>query len=151
MRWNEQDAKTFNKAKDYVDTALIPLIPLEGGKQLEDVVKMGEFTNYLTDFLERQYTGRVFLLPPFTYLREESAAEKYERLKNWTAYFEKEGFKHFMFVTADMKWREIDAKAIGELIWVPAFSMKDMDSSKKMHSIAQQAEQIIPIMTEKWK
>lgn len=151
MRWNEQDAKTFNKAKDYVDTALIPLIPLEGGKQLEDVVKMGEFTNYLTDFLERQYTGRVFLLPPFTYLREESSAEKYERLKNWTEYFEKEGFKYFMFVTADMKWRDVDAKAIGELIWVPAFSLKDMESSKKMQSIAQQAEQIIPIITEKWE
>lgn len=150
MRWNEQDAKMFKDAKEYVDTALIPLIPVEAGKHLEDVVKMGEFSSFLTDFLERKYMGRVFLLPQFTYLRTETNEQKFSRLQEWTLHFEQEGFKHFMFITSDMKWRQINTNSIGELIWVPAFSLAEMEHGKKMKSIEQQAEQIIPILTEKW-
>lgn len=150
MRWNEQDAKIYKSAKEYVDTAIIPLLPVTGGKEQEEAVRMGEFTQYLTDYLERQYTGRVFLLPPFTYLKEEKLDEKQDRLKSWAEHFHKQGFSHFLFVTSDMQWRQADTREIGELVWVPAFSVAEMDPARRHQSIEQQAQQIIPLMTEKW-
>ncbi|SDN36930.1 YpiF family protein [Alkalicoccus daliensis] len=150
MRWNENDAKTYQSAKEYVDTAIIPLLPVAGGKEQEEAVRMGEFTSYLTDFLERQYTGRVYLLPPFTYLKEESTEDRLERLKTWTEHFKNQGFSHFLYVTSDSRWRQADARDLGELVWIPAFSLAEMDTNKRQQSIEQQAQQIIPLMTEKW-
>ncbi|TVP84632.1 MAG: DUF2487 family protein [Alkalicoccus sp.] len=150
MKWTGQDTVVYEKAKEYVDTAVIPLLPVAGGKEQQESVLMGEFTQYLTEYLEKQYMGRVYLLPPFTYLKEESGEEKKNRLTAWAAHFEKHGFKYFLFVTADMQWRKINLEEAGELVWIPAFSVHDMEPGKRHQAIEQQAQQIIPLMTQQW-
>ncbi|WP_147804779.1 YpiF family protein [Alkalicoccus halolimnae] len=151
MKWTYQDTEIYEKSKEYVDTAIIPLIPVAGGKEQKDSVLMGEFAQYLSDYIERQYMGRVYLLPPFTYLKEEEEKEKQKRVLEWSEHFKKEGFEYFLFITSDMEWRQIDLKKAGELVWVPAFSLSDMESKKRQQSVEQQARQIIPLMTKKWK
>ncbi|NJP38203.1 YpiF family protein [Alkalicoccus luteus] len=150
MKWIGKDMDTYSQAAEYIDTAVIPLIPAAPGKKMKDAVKMAEFTEYLAEYVEQQYTGRVFLLPPFTYLLTEPLADRMERLLTWQQAFSKEGFEHFLYLTADMDWRTADTKGNGELVWVPSFPLKGMDGRDKLQSIEQQAQQIIPIMTDKW-
>ena len=58
--------------KEYVDTAVIPLIPVSFGDENEtSAASMSEFITLLSTLLERQFTGRILLLPPFTYLTED--------------------------------------------------------------------------------
>ncbi|CAM3720135.1 YpiF family protein [Alkalicoccus chagannorensis] len=148
MKWTNADADLYQKAKEYVDTAVIPLVPAAGGKKLEESIMMGEFVEHLTDYLERQYKGRVFLLPSFTYLRGETGAA--DRLREWTYHFEEEGFQHFLFVTADMAWRQERMEDAGELVWLPAFDVSGLDGAQRRQAVEQQAQQIIPLMTGKW-
>ncbi|MFC4735881.1 YpiF family protein [Bacillus daqingensis] len=150
MKWIGKDMDTYRQAAEYIDTAVIPLIPAAPGKKMKDAVTMAEFTDYLAEYVEQQYTGRVFLLPPFTYLMSEPVADRTERLLGWQEAFSKEGFAHFLYLTADMEWRAADTQGKGEMVWVPSFPLKGMDGRDKLKSIEQQAQQIIPIMTDKW-
>ena len=69
------------------------------------VVEQGEFIELLSMELEREYKGRVLLLPAFTYLVESQKNEK-GRLQEWTDHLQREGFKHIAYVTSDFSWKE---------------------------------------------
>lgn len=63
MRWRITDAKDYLQTKDYIDTAVIPLINIKVGAHFKITAEKGEFTQLLSDELERQLKGRVYLLP----------------------------------------------------------------------------------------
>lgn len=63
MRWRMTDAKDYLQAKDYIDTAVIPLINIKVGDHFKMAAEKGEFTQLLSEELERQLKGRVYLLP----------------------------------------------------------------------------------------
>ena len=53
--------------------------------------------------LEREYKGRVLLLPAFTYLVESQKRKR--SFARMDKSFEK-GFKHIAYVTSDFSWKE---------------------------------------------
>ncbi|QKS71106.1 DUF2487 family protein [Paenalkalicoccus suaedae] len=150
MKWIESDYKTFVKAKEYVDTVIIPLIPVEAGRNQADSVRMSEFTGFLTDYLERQFMGRLLLTPAFTYLPTEEKDALQKRAESFASHFKDASLPHVFFVTADMAWRHLIEPEVGELIWIPSFSVADMEAAKRQQAFEQQAKQIIPLFTEKW-
>lgn len=44
MRWKMPDAKDYLQSKDYIDTAVIPLINIKMGSQIKIAAERGEFT-----------------------------------------------------------------------------------------------------------
>ncbi|WP_416149728.1 YpiF family protein [Salipaludibacillus sp. HK11] len=151
MKWKVNQLVTYFEAKEYVDTAVIPLIPLQWGKEEKDTVTMGEFTEYITDRIENQFTGRVFLMPPFTYLKSEESAEKVRRLKEWDAHLFQQGFKYIFYITSDIEWKSLDKQLPDELIWIPAISSESMDLNQLKKTVEQQTSQIMPLFTGKWQ
>ncbi|WP_280768211.1 YpiF family protein [Salipaludibacillus daqingensis] len=151
MKWKVTDIDTYQQAKEYVDTAVIPLIPLQWGKSEKETITMGEFTEYITDRIENQFTGRVFLMPPFTYLKTESSEEKLRRLMEWDAHLFQQGFKYVFYVTSDVAWKSLDKKLPDELIWIPAISSETMNSDQLKKTVEQQTSQIMPLFTGKWQ
>jgi hypothetical protein len=151
MRWTQPHIQTYQQAKEYVDTAIIPLVPLQWGKSEKQIITMGEFTGYLSESLEKQFTGRVFFLPSFTYLTSESIDERVDRLKAWDNHFYREGFKYIIYVTSDAEWKAAEKKLPDELLWMPASSPDSLEASQFKRLIEQQVEQIMPIFTAKWQ
>ncbi len=76
LKWIVKDVEQFEQAREYVDTGVIPLLSISAAKEMKMVVEQGEFIELLSTELEREYKGRVLLLPAFTYLVESQKNEK---------------------------------------------------------------------------
>ena len=106
LKWIVKDVEQFEQAREYVDTGVIPLLSISAAKEMKMVVEQGEFIELLSTELEREYKGRVLLLPAFTYLVESQKNEK-GRLQEWTNHLRSEGFKHIAYVTSDFHGKRI--------------------------------------------
>ena len=84
--------------------------------------------------MEREYKGRVLLLPAFTYLVESQKNEK-GRLQEWTNHLRSEGFKHIAYVTSDFSWKEDMQELQGDLFWFPSLALEQFsDQAKESYS-----------------
>ncbi|WP_078596904.1 YpiF family protein [Evansella clarkii] len=151
MKWTTQQMDTYLNSKEYVDTAVIPLIPLDWEKDPKGKVSMGEFTSLVTEELERQFKGRIFQIAPFTYLSGEADEQKLERLLEWDRHFFKNGFKHIVYVTSDGDWKKLENELPDMLIWMPSLSLESMDASYAKEILNQQMKQMLPLITDKWQ
>ena len=112
------------------------------------VVEQGEFIELLSTELEREYKGRVLLLPAFTYLVESQKNEK-GRLQEWTNHLRSEGFKHIAYVTSDFSWKEDMQELQGDLFWFPSLALEQFsDQAKRSYSCTY--KNIMVMLEEKW-
>lgn len=151
MKWTTQEIDMYMNSKEYVDTAIIPLIPLNWNKDIKGNVSMGEFTSILVDAIEKQFKGRVFQIAPFTYLTEEEESMKLSRLKAWDSHFFDNGFKHVIYITSDASWKKFERELPDMLLWIPSLSLESMDNTYAKEIISQQMKQILPLITSKWQ
>lgn len=80
MKWQATEMDTYLQAKEYVDTAIIPLIPLSWQKDVKQTVAMGEFISIITMEVEKQFHGRVVQFPGFTYVKTEDMNSRLARI-----------------------------------------------------------------------
>ncbi|MDQ0228768.1 YpiF family protein [Metabacillus malikii] len=148
MKWILTDVDAYNQSKEYVDTAIIPLIPIAANPEFKVIVQKGEFLSLLVNELERQLKGRVFLFPPYSYVK--NSENVFENLIEWKNEIKKE-FKHIFFITNDeyIKSNKTDELS-DELIWTPTVPMENMDDSLKRKLLADQVEQIIKKLLQSW-
>src|SRR5690606_21499641 len=85
MKWFTVDMDVYLQAREYVDTAVIPLIPVSLEGDLKSTVSMGEFIAILSNEVERQFKGRIILFPAFTYSNGEGLEMASGRLNQWTS------------------------------------------------------------------
>lgn len=150
MKWTCQDVDMYNQAKEYIDTALLPLIPIAFGEEMEQSASMAEYSSLLASQLERQFTGRIVLLPAFTYMESENTDEASSRLKSWEESLLGEGFKHIFLLTCDENWRLRDNGLLGSLIWMPLLPLGGMEEQQKVMLINGQIKQLMKLFTAKW-
>jgi hypothetical protein len=151
MRWNTTDIDVYIQSKEYVDTVIIPLIPIETGPQMKNIVLSGEFITILTNELERQFKGRTFLMPPFTYLKKDTPEKKYSRLMEWKQHFTNNDFKHVLYITSDSDWKKYEVEMGHSLIWLSAIPLEHVDSKVKQQIITDQIQQIVPLLLSAWR
>jgi hypothetical protein len=150
MKWVSKEIDTYLKAKEYVDTAVIPLYSISFGDEMKQSAAMAEFITLLTSHLERQFTGRIVLFPPFTYLKNNSNEEVINDLKKWEANIEESEFKHIFYITTESEWRLYEQKFTGSIIWLPALPFESMDDSQKVLMVDSQVKQLLNLFTQKW-
>ncbi|SDY87689.1 Protein of unknown function [Evansella caseinilytica] len=151
MKWRTEQMDTYLNAKEYVDTAIIPLMPVDWNNDPKGKVSMGEFTTLLVDELERQFKGRVFQIPPFVYLTSEDDTAKRNRLLAWDKHFFNNGFKYIIYVTSDGEWKRLEKELPDMLLWIPSLSLEAMDESYAKQIVDQQMKQILPLIANKWR
>jgi hypothetical protein len=150
MKWIPQEVETYLQAKEYVDTAVIPLYSVSFGDEMKQSAAMAEFITLLTSQLERQFTGRLLLFPPFTYLKNNLSEKVINELKNWEANIETSEFKHIFYITTESEWRMQEQKFAGSIIWLPALPLEFMDVSQKVAMVDSQVKQLLNLFTQKW-
>ncbi|MDM5187812.1 YpiF family protein [Bacillus sp. DX4.1] len=150
MKWAVKDAEQFEQAREYIDTGIIPLLSISVAKEMKSIVEQGEFIIALSRELEREYKGRVLLLPAFTYLTEQQELEQ-ERLQDWTNHLKEQGLKHIAYVTSDFAWKEAKDALTGNLFWLPALSLEQFSDQAKREVIHAHIKNIMDLLTEKWE
>lgn len=149
MKWTSEDTDMFLQSKEYVDTAIIPLVQIGFGDNLKSLAGEGEYTSLITEDLERQLKGRIFLLPACTYISEQMH-DREKTILQW--YHElKDNFKHIFFVTSDKLWRNEGGPHKDSVIYIPPIPMEHMDESLKRKMIEDQVSQILNIFLQSWR
>ncbi|MFS0656540.1 YpiF family protein [Bacillus sp. 179-C3.3 HS] len=145
MKFKSEDADQFLQSKDYIDTAIIPLVGMNMN-QIKQTVSLGEFTMLVAEELERQLKGRVFLFPTYTYLEvnEVKEADILEVKKSVHQHFQ-----NVVFVTSDSNWRQYDE--INEsLFLLKPVPLEHLKVELKQKVLQDSVEQILNFLLQKW-
>ncbi|WP_270179040.1 YpiF family protein [Alkalihalobacillus sp. CinArs1] len=151
MKWTESDIGVYVKEKEYVDTAVIPLIPISLTSNVKSTVSMGEYISIIANELERQLKGRLLLVPAFTYLQTEDEASRTARLKQVEAELMEGGMKHIITLTSDVDWKQSENQLSSGLLWMPAIPLEHMDEQYKVETVSAQIKQVLQFVTNKWQ
>ncbi|SDH41254.1 YpiF family protein [Alteribacillus bidgolensis] len=151
MKWTTEDIPFFINEREYIDTALIPLLPIDFGNGIRQSAAMSEFITVITAEIERQFKGRVLLVPPFTYLDSENITDCKENLEQWTTKMKEEEMKHVILITADPSWKKVEVDIEDLLVWMPLVPLENMESEYKKQVVSEQIKQLIPLVMDKWK
>jgi protein involved in sex pheromone biosynthesis len=148
LKWVLSDVDVYNQSKDYVDTAVIPLIPVSLETDFKGTVSKGEFITYVSVELERQLKGRVFLFPSFSYLKNSNNV--IENVIEWKTEIQRE-FKHVIFLTSDETFKQNKSEELEEhLIWLPSVPFEHMDENLTRKLLQDHVEQILNILLQSW-
>ncbi len=151
MKWLPKDLDMFLSSKEYVDTALVPLTPLSFGTGIKQSASSMEFMTILTNEMERQFKGRILLLPAFTYLTDWDLSLKKELVQDFKKRLLDEGVRHVFFLTSDAEWKSLEKELEDSLMWTPSIPLEHMDDSYKKTVIEDQVKQIMAIFIQKWR
>ncbi|MFJ7363785.1 YpiF family protein [Peribacillus frigoritolerans] len=149
MKWTAKDLDMYMQSKEYVDTVLIPLVPLSFKGQMKQTGSMNEFLTILSLEIEKQMKGRILLLPTFHYLSDEM--DKVERLNRWANEVKENNFDHVFFLTSDFEWKKEERELKNNLVWIPAIPLEGLEIEQAREMINQQVLQILDIFSYNWK
>ncbi|MCM3673966.1 MULTISPECIES: YpiF family protein [Peribacillus] len=149
MKWTAKDLDMYMQSKEYVDTVLIPLVPLSFKGQMKQTGSMNEFLTILSLEIEKQMKGRILLLPTFHYLSGEM--DKVERLKRWANEVKENDFEHVFFLTSDFEWKKEERELENNLVWIPAIPLEGLEIEQAREMINQQVLQILDVFSYNWK
>lgn len=145
MKFQAEDADLFLQSKDYIDTAIIPLVGINA-RHIKQTVSLGEFTMLVAEDLERQLKGRVFLFPPYTYLEVNNRKqEDILALKQSL----QEHFQHVVFITSDNKWKE-QLEVSESAFILQSVPLEHLKVNLKQKVIQDSVEQILNFLLQKW-
>lgn len=153
MLWNMDDLELFHKEKDYIDTVILPFVPIEWGSDMGRTVQEGRFSLILGEETEHQLKGRVILSPPFTYLKSQSLDDKIAQFHHWIREIRKDSIKFIVCITSDPSWHSFfqDINESGLVnVWLPAVPFDHLNSTHQQDYLDENVGQIIKKMTHAW-
>lgn len=151
MKWVSQDIEMFLKEKQYVDTAVLPLLPVSFGDDIKQSLAMTEFISLLSVQLERQFRGRLIMLPGYAYLKSAGEESLLSGLGEWEAELKAQGFKHIFLLTSDSMWKSLEDRLEGGLIWLPSLPLEHMDENYRNSILDDQVKQMLNLFVQKWQ
>jgi hypothetical protein len=150
LRWIGEDIESYVNQKEYIDTIILPLYPISFTSNIETTVEMTEYISFITVLLEKQFKGRLLLLPGYSYLKNLEGEMPVEDLLKWEEEIMNSGSKHLFYLTCDSEWKKVENSLQGSLIWVPTTSIHKMDAKQRNTHLEDQIKQLSSVFTEKW-
>ncbi|MBM7692634.1 hypothetical protein JOC77_002064 [Peribacillus deserti] len=151
MKLLPKDIEMFEQAREHIDTIIVPLAGIDFGTNMKQYARMNEFLTILASEIERQFKGRIILLPALSYIASLDTESRKQTALEWKVNFLNEGFKHVFFVTCDSDWKAVEKDFDQSLIWVPAIPLEGLDDSYKRQMMDEQVRQISNIFSQKWQ
>lgn len=147
MEWKAKDIDVFIKEKDYIDTAVVPLIPVTGGTAMKQAAEKAEFTQLLSLYLERQFKGRMLLFPPCSYFLGENPDSNLDLLNKWEANLKEAGFQYIFFLTSDKDWEGMSSS----VLFVPSVPFEHMEEQYKQSIMEEQLKKLMIEIAKNWQ
>lgn len=148
MNWNAKDIEMFLKEKEYIDTAVIVLMPVTFDTNMKRAAEQGEFINLFSMHVEKQFKGRVVILPSFTYVN--TPEDEVERLESWIEKALNGGFSHVFCLTSDNRWQAISEK-LERLYFIPSIPLEHLEEQYKHSVMEEQLKTFIPKLIKGWQ
>lgn len=145
MNYNANDIEVFLQQKDFIDTAIVPLLPIDfsddTGKQSGSAA---DYILNLVSFVEKQFKGRIFLTPTFPYFHKTGNIDLNDIVLN----LHQSGFKYVLFITTDQNYTKKSEDY--DILWLPSIPLESMDQQVKIHILQEQLNLVIPKLTSLW-
>ena len=145
MNYNAKDIEQYLNQKQFIDTAIVPLLPVDFST--ESGMRSGseaDFLMSLVTYVEKQFKGRIFLTPPFSYFQKTVKIDINDIHDNLI----QAGFKHVVFITCDSRWKHSNHEK--SLLWLPAIPFESMDLEVKNRILQDQLNYVLPLLTKVW-
>lgn len=150
MKWNAEDVELYQKSKEFVDTIILPLLPINLESEMGQTAAMTEFITLVSSQLERQFRGRLLLLPGFTYLKTSDDEKLLASLLEWETHLVSNDVSHIFYLTSDIFWKSFENKLQGSLLWMPSIPLETLQDSQKVSVIENQVKQVLNLFTQRW-
>lgn len=150
MKWVSKDIEMFVGAKEYVDTAIMPLCGITFKNGIKQSASMNEYVSILSSEIEKQFKGRVLLLPSFTYCQDWDKDYKKDQLIKWKQALEEEKFANIFFLTSDADWKVIEDELENSLLYSPSIPLENLEEKYKQPMMEEQVKNILNIIIHKW-
>ncbi|WP_033542124.1 DUF2487 family protein [Planococcus sp. CAU13] len=146
MHFIGKDIDQYLSQREYVDTAVVPLLELNLSETgLKSSAGASEYLQSLTALLEKQFKGRILLFPPVSYT---AGADRTRMAEEISSEMEKGGFRHVFYMTTDAQWRSMES--LKNVLWLPAIPTGDMDRNFKQSVMEDQLRQVLPLFLNEW-
>ncbi|WP_042346400.1 DUF2487 family protein [Bacillus massiliigorillae] len=151
MKWISKDVEMYIGAKEYVDTAIVPLLGITFQNGIKQSASINEFISIISQEIEKQFKGRVLLLPPVTYLNDGEMDMKKQQIYQWKQALEQEGFPFIFFLTSDADWKTIESEIGNSLLYLPSLPLESLDEKYKIPMMEEQVSDVLGIISRKWR
>ena len=146
MFFTAKDMEQFQSQKQFIDTAIVPLLSLEfSDERSKQSSSAAEFLMSLTAFIEHQFRGRLLVTPPFSYMESSKESISLQAIYDE---LQAAGFKHIIFMTCDHYWTTSNVSFT--IQWLPAIPLESMDKAIKQKILEDQLKHVIPTLTNAW-
>lgn len=152
MKWNNADIEKYLSAKEYVDTAILPIQPMHisNESRLAQDALNNELINIYASEIEKELSGRVFLFPTYYYLPDADLDLEKARVEAWVSEIQTQPFENVFLFTFDAAWKKRERDLKSELIWLPGMKVGDIHSEEVGRLIRTQVEQISELIRAYW-
>lgn len=152
MKWFHEDVKKYKTAKEYIDTAIIPLqaFQLTDEQTLEDDAFQREVLSIYAQEIEKELSGRMMLTPTYNYMKFASSESELARLNEWVKHLQEQPFKTIFVMTFDMEWKKNEKGLDANLLWLPGIKKGNIRSEETIQVIRSQVEQISELIRSYW-
>jgi len=152
VKWTAKEVSTFIEQKQYIDTVLIPLLPISFGNSAKESANSTEFIQLLVSRLEHQFKGRILLLAGVPYIQDSSLVEKEQLIHSWKVFLEEqENFKHIIFLSTDSNWKTISELNEDLFLWTPSVPLEHLEEKYRQSIIDDQVKQLLNFFIQKWQ
>lgn len=152
MKWRKEDLEKYVQAKEYIDTVLLPIIPVQYGDDEESKKSafQQEVMNIFATQIEQQLSGRVMLIPSYLYIKDSEKEKEVERINQWIHDLKSQPFNHTILLTFDASWKKHEKDLEGNLLWLPGIQTGDIRSKDMQEVMKDQISQLSEIVRSYW-
>ncbi|MFD2760856.1 DUF2487 family protein [Lentibacillus juripiscarius] len=152
MKWIKKDLQQFIQAKEFVDTAIVPLLPfqLSNDASLEKDAFQSEALSVFLRELEKELTGRVMLAPNYHYVKTADKESELDRIGKWIDDVQAQPFRHVFFITSDSGWKKNEQALPGTMIWLPVTG-GESDQGTMQTVIREHVQEVSELIRSYWK
>ncbi|HJV46382.1 MAG TPA: DUF2487 family protein [Bacillota bacterium] len=135
MRWKVEDIEKYEQAKEYIDTAVIPVFSFDPNLLGIEVVLEQTWLEEVCVYAERQLTGRVVLFPTLYLFNNEPSFCNI----NFTT------FSHHLFVTTNQEIAEQLEKAHFNV-----YLLARQDKEEELALMVREGKKLSQYIMENW-
>lgn len=147
MLFSVKDVELVKQSIEYVDTAVLVCSTVSFDEGLVTSVIDKEYLERLSYVLEKEYRGRVFVLPQLQFPSVDDATERV--LDTWVSNLKGYGFKHIMVITTNMEIKQLMDEKDEISLWLPSFSFDD-NKEQVDGILLSQIRNIMKSVSNKW-
>ncbi|WAA13753.1 DUF2487 family protein [Fervidibacillus halotolerans] len=150
MRWTAEEAVVYLQSKEYIDTALIPIISISFDQKGIDSGNDNEWIQRISMEIEKQFKGRILLLPPLSYATSFQKEQRKNWFRLWVESLNNNVFKHLLFIGTEDLWVSVAEEFDCKYFRIPSVPLRHLDDPYKWTMVQNQVKKLLPQIVEMW-